>query len=303
MLIGFPVSTLMAGMLYTGSKALQYLSVPIVTIIKNLSIILIAYGETKVFGGHVTRMMLVSFGMMVVSSVIGAQSDLSLHITQESYSATVTGYFWLISNCIVSSSFVLFMRYTIRNSGAGVVPFKDFDTVLYNNTLSAPIFLLMSLLGADGSLYSFFSYYSDPVNAMERNRFIWSIVLSGFFAFFISFASAWCMRVTNSTTYSMVGALNKLPIAASGMIVFGDPVTVGSVGSILIGFASGILYTVAKLRYDAIQRKCRILPTSVKDDKLESGDESVVTVAMSDIVNSRASRSEETLLLSGANGK
>jgi GDP-mannose transporter len=65
-----PVAILMAVMLYTGSKALQYLSVPIFTIFKNLSIILVAYGETRVFGGRVTSLMLGSFMLMASSHSI-----------------------------------------------------------------------------------------------------------------------------------------------------------------------------------------------------------------------------------------
>lgn len=72
-----PVALLMAIMLYTGSKALQYLSVPVFTIFKNLAIILVAYGESRVFGGRVTALMLVSFGMMVCLSFIGSISSLS----------------------------------------------------------------------------------------------------------------------------------------------------------------------------------------------------------------------------------
>ena len=44
----------------------------------------------------------------------------------------------------------------------------------------------------------------------------------------------------------MVGALNKLPVAASGMLFFGDPVTPGSVSAVGVGFFAGILYSVAK---------------------------------------------------------
>lgn len=44
----------------------------------------------------------------------------------------------------------------------------------------------------------------------------------------------------------MVGALNKLPIAASGMVFFGDPVTLGSVSAIGTGFFAGVVYAVAK---------------------------------------------------------
>lgn len=140
------------------------------------------------------------------------------------------------------------MRFQIRRTAAQG-QFRDFDTVYYNNALTAPLFLLLSLLGGDGNLGQFITFYG--VHAEERTRFIAALLVSGVAAFWISYASAWCMRVTNSTTYSMVGALNKLPIAVSAMFVFADTViTVGSVGSILLGFVSGVVYTYAKLQYD-----------------------------------------------------
>jgi GDP-mannose transporter len=60
-----PIAASLVAMIYTGSKALQFLRIPIYTIFKNLTIILIAYGEVLWFGGKVTRFMLVSFGLMV----------------------------------------------------------------------------------------------------------------------------------------------------------------------------------------------------------------------------------------------
>ena len=44
----------------------------------------------------------------------------------------------------------------------------------------------------------------------------------------------------------MVGALNKLPVAASGMIFFGDKVTFGSVSAVGMGFFAGLVYAIAK---------------------------------------------------------
>jgi GDP-mannose transporter len=46
--------------------------------------------------------------------------------------------------------------------------------------------------------------------------------------------------------FSMVGALNKLPVAASGMIFFDDPITLGSISAIGVGFFAGVVYAVAK---------------------------------------------------------
>lgn len=52
---------------------------------------------------------------------------------------------------------------------------------------------------------------------------------------------------------SMVGALNKLPVAASGMLFFGDAVTFGSVSAVLVGFLAGIVYAVAKINQKRVE--------------------------------------------------
>ena len=58
----------------------------------------------------------------------------------------------------------------------------------------------------------------------------------------------------------MVGALNKLPIAISGLVFFDAPVTFGSVSAIFIGFVSGIVYSWAKVRQNAASKMS--LPTT-----------------------------------------
>ena len=128
---GFPVSALLIGTIYTSTKALQYLSIPVYTIFKNLTIILIAYGEVLWFGGSVTGMALFSFGLMVLSSVIAAWGDiqhaLSKHGYTEEASAQIStlnaGYMWMMVNCLCSAAYVLGMRKRIK-----LTNFKDFDS-------------------------------------------------------------------------------------------------------------------------------------------------------------------------------
>lgn len=55
----------------------QFLSIPVYTIFKNLTIILIAYGEVIWFGGKITRLTMASFALMVLSSMIAAYGDIS----------------------------------------------------------------------------------------------------------------------------------------------------------------------------------------------------------------------------------
>ncbi|PYH40665.1 GDP-mannose transporter [Aspergillus saccharolyticus JOP 1030-1] len=253
----FPITLLLIGMIYTGSKALQFLSIPVYTIFKNLTIILIAYGEVLWFGGSVTGLTLFSFGLMVLSSIIAAWADIK-HAVESSSDATAkvstlnAGYIWMLINCLCTSSYVLGMRKRIK-----LTNFKDFDTMFYNNLLSIPVLIVLSGLLEDWS--------STNVNRnfppVDRNSIIFAMILSGLSSVFISYTSAWCVRVTSSTTYSMVGALNKLPIAVSGLIFFDAPVTFPSVSAIVVGFISGIVYAIAKIKQNA-KPKTGVLPTA-----------------------------------------
>lgn len=68
---------------------------------------------------------------------------------------------------------------------------------------------------------------------------ITALLFSGACAMMISWSTAWCIRVTSSTTYSMVGALNKLPLALSGMLIFKEKATFLNGLAICIGFFGG----------------------------------------------------------------
>jgi GDP-mannose transporter len=120
-------------MIYTSTWALKFLSIPVYTIFKNLTIILIAYGEVLWFGGSVTPMALFSFGLMILSSVIAAWADIqhalsstmghATEATTDAVSTLHTGYLWMLFNCICSATFVLVMRKRIK-----LTNFKDFDS-------------------------------------------------------------------------------------------------------------------------------------------------------------------------------
>ena len=147
----FPIALLLIGMIYTSTKALQFLSIPVYTIFKNLTIILIAYGEVLWFGGSVSGMALISFGLMVLSSVIAAWADIQHVLTAYSGDSTTgeagaklatlnAGYIWMMLNCFCSASFVLGMRKRIK-----LTNFKDFDSeFICKKTPNFPIYQLLT---------------------------------------------------------------------------------------------------------------------------------------------------------------
>jgi GDP-mannose transporter len=128
----------------------------------------------------------------------------------------------------------------------------------YNNLLSIPILLICSLLLEDWSSANLAINFPPG----HQGPMVAAMIFTGLSSIFISYSSAWCVRVTSSTTYSMVGALNKLPIAISGLIFFDAPVTLASVSAIFIGFVSGGMYTVSKIWASKDKESKSSLPTT-----------------------------------------
>jgi GDP-mannose transporter len=125
------VSVFFVGMIYTSTKSLQFLSVPVYTIFKNLTIIVIAYGEVLWFGGNVTPLLLLSFGFMVLSSVVAAWADIQAALngvgrsveTAAAISTLNAGYAWMGLNVFCTASYVLGTRKFITSMN-----FKDWDS-------------------------------------------------------------------------------------------------------------------------------------------------------------------------------
>jgi hypothetical protein len=128
---GLPVSAVFVGMIYTSTKALQYLSVPVYTIFKNLTIVFIAYGEVLWFGGNVTPLLLLSFGFMALSSIVAAWADIKAALsgvghsdeTAAAISTLNAGYVWMALNVFCSAAYVLGTRKFIMSMN-----FKEWDS-------------------------------------------------------------------------------------------------------------------------------------------------------------------------------
>jgi GDP-mannose transporter len=140
--------------------------------------------------------------------------------------------------------------------------------MFYNNLLTIPVLVGCSLLAEDWSSANLAKNFPPET----RNTLLIGMVYSGLAAIFISYASSWCIRTTSSTTYSMVGALNKLPIAISGLVFFDAPVTLGSVTAIIIGFFSGLVYAWAKVLQKGSQGQT--LPTTQPKPAMSASSQS-----------------------------
>eukprot|EP01023_Acetabularia_acetabulum_P046551 TRINITY_DN4817_c0_g1_i4.p1 TRINITY_DN4817_c0_g1~~TRINITY_DN4817_c0_g1_i4.p1 ORF type:complete len:334 (+),score=32.80 TRINITY_DN4817_c0_g1_i4:102-1103(+) len=205
--IWFPVNLIFVGMLATSFYSLKNLGVATVTVLKNLTNLLVIFGDLIFFGKKYSVGVWVSLGLIAASALCSGVTDLGFNFE---------GYAWQLINCCFAAGYSLRLR-SVMNSVQEITQNRkgldELSMVLYNNILSLPLLLL--LMFAFGEIPGFL-YEQDLLNPY----FQMAAFTSGILGFFISFASLWFLSTSTPTTYSLVGSLNKIPVSIIGIIAF-----------------------------------------------------------------------------------
>lgn len=75
-----------------------------------------------------------------------------------------------------------------------------------------------------------------------------AFISTGINGVIIALCSMWCIEQTSGSTYSMVGALNKIPSSILGIVIFKDPINVLNLWGVAIGLVGGIIFTLSGMK-------------------------------------------------------
>eukprot|EP00123_Amoebidium_parasiticum_P020880 comp58129_c0_seq1/m.47818 comp58129_c0_seq1/g.47818 ORF comp58129_c0_seq1/g.47818 comp58129_c0_seq1/m.47818 type:complete len:328 (-) comp58129_c0_seq1:283-1266(-) len=233
----YPATVLFCMMLFTGTQSLMYLSIPIVTVFKNLTNIVVAYGDKYFYGQEVTQGVLVSLMLMVLGSLMSGWTDLQFDLI---------GYLWMFANCFSTGANALYIRKAKKDTSLG-----QWGMSYYNNCLTITLVLPMALLSGELSRVQDFPYLYD-------SAFQTSVFITGAVGTALSLATFWCVSETSATTYSMIGSLNKIPLTVISFVFFDIPINFQSAISITFGLLSGMVFTYAKYLEQVEKEKNRL---------------------------------------------
>ncbi|XP_031484984.1 GDP-mannose transporter GONST2-like isoform X2 [Nymphaea colorata] len=231
--VWIPVNMIFIGMLITGMYSLKYINVAMVTILKNVTNILTAIGDTYIFRRHQNAKVWAALFLMIISAVCGGITDLSFN---------ATGYTWQALNCILTASYSLTLRRVmdVAKQATRSGSLNEVSMVLLNNLLSLPFAIFLIILFNEWE----YVYSLD----MIRLPMFWVVATaSGFLGLGISFTSMWFLHQTGPTTFSLVGSLNKIPLSVAGILVFRVPISLPNLSSILFGLFAGVFFAKAKM--------------------------------------------------------
>eukprot|EP00045_Choanoeca_perplexa_P016583 m.224806 g.224806 ORF g.224806 m.224806 type:complete len:340 (-) comp17300_c0_seq2:80-1099(-) len=213
-----PVTIFFGLMLYTGSKTITYLSIPVLTVFKNMTNLFIAFGDWYFFDQTVTTAIIGSFAMMTLGSLLVGFTDLEFNLK---------GYLWMCCNCLAQTGYVLYMR-----QAKTTTKLSEWGMAFYNNLLCIGIMLVAAAASGELSAVQQYPMLTSP-------NFISAMVFGGVLGTGLSLSVFWCVSATSPTTYSMVGAMNKIPITFISVLFFHVVMDWKMIVSVCIGLSAG----------------------------------------------------------------
>lgn len=222
----FPTLSLFI-MVYSGLEANARLSISLFTILKNLTIPVISAHDVLFKNFRITPLTLLSFFFILLSSFLGAYSS----DRKRRDSVSILGISWMIVNCFSSAAYIIRFNNIIRDTGI-----NGLAAAWMVNALAFPLTFVCYI--AEGP---------SSIKAVTRKE-IGILAASGAAVCAIAVANAQAAHVFTTTTVAVINALNKLPIAASGVIL-----GLESTGQVLkwisvsLGVVSSILYAISRM--------------------------------------------------------
>eukprot|EP01060_Flectonema_neradi_P035443 TRINITY_DN6523_c0_g1_i1.p1 TRINITY_DN6523_c0_g1~~TRINITY_DN6523_c0_g1_i1.p1 ORF type:complete len:367 (+),score=26.07 TRINITY_DN6523_c0_g1_i1:107-1102(+) len=247
-----PLTGLFVGMLASSMLGLKTMSISVTLLIKNFALIFIAVGDNLLYGHYLDKWVLFSFFLMIFGSIIGAQQDPWV---------TAWGLFWNFTNVFCTTGYQLYMKGVLNDvQGLG-----RWGPVYFNNLLAVPPLLLPTLIDMPA--------WSHHLVSIEMGTLHLWLSLMMLVGAVMTMASFWCMRMTSPTTYSVVGALNKVPLAILSMYIFEQyPSNLGALG-IACALGGGLLYTIVNVKVNAKDKLREQRDRHEKED-IEAGGQS-----------------------------
>ncbi|KDO21535.1 hypothetical protein SPRG_13344 [Saprolegnia parasitica CBS 223.65] len=229
-----PVTAFFVAMLYTGTLATAGLPIHIVTVFKNVTNLIIVFGEYRLFGEKVGPMVLGSLAVMLMGAILTSYSD----VGGKPNASTLMGYFWMLMNCLSTAAYVLYMRYATSGS---TLKLSKFGMAFYNNIVAIPLLFFPMAYTGDA-----ITVWTNPL--MRNVPFLFLLFLSGVMGIGLNLASFWCVSVTSATTYATVGGLNKLPTTFIGVLLLGEELKPQTAIYVTFGMIGGMMYGYGKFQ-------------------------------------------------------
>ncbi|GAB4824177.1 hypothetical protein N2152v2_011223 [Parachlorella kessleri] len=246
----------------SGVTALRYLNVPMYSVLRRSTTLLVVAGEVYFFGKRPTRQSLVALVLMVGGAAVAGITDLTF---------SLPGYSW-VAVCVVSTAVYLLLIKKLKDvTGLGQTTLLLYDRglgqntlLLYNSLLALPLMSTHLLLGTrELRGVAAFPALATPSFLLFllvscSQAFLLNLCIFSQAFFFSLCIFKWghvgadslsvesrCTLVNSPLATNVTGQMKDILTTALGMVLFGDVrYSALNVGGITLGLLGSVAYSV-----------------------------------------------------------
>lgn len=235
--------------IFTNAKALRYISLPILTVVKSLAPMGVALTERIIFQERVSFGTYASMLLILLGNAITVVKDIEFNLV---------GYIWAGFNVVTNIAYVVSLRYCLTDD------FTSAQKTLHSNILACLFIFPLALYFHE--LPDFISEFGKT-SMHFRLLFLLSCILAagiGASVFFV-------ISAASGSTLSFVGASNKVFVVILGAILFDAKISVAGWTGVGMGTAASIMFAISKAKgrnYSSHKRN-ESLPVSKSEELRE----------------------------------
>ncbi|XP_070533191.1 UDP-N-acetylglucosamine transporter TMEM241 homolog [Ptychodera flava] len=221
-----PAGILYVGVIYSGSKALSKLAIPVFVIFQNTTHNTVAFLEWAYLGKIPSFD--IQFGLlwMLVSALLVLQTDPQFH---------VDGYIWMALHVLCSSFYTLYTTHIAKN-----VKLSEVNKLYCNYFIAVVILIPLVILLGDAFYarnFPFWFYY----------RFHTGCVFSGIFGTFLNLSMIKLTDILPSTSFNWMTLLARVLLTFLSFFIFEFYFTTSFLICVMSGIFSDIAYVYTRI--------------------------------------------------------
>lgn len=238
--------------LLSAARALRYISLPLLSVIKSLSPVGIAAIESMQ-GIYVSKGTYFAMFLIVVANAVSVYYDVEYQ---------PLGYMWAMANVCFNVVYVTLLRRLEFDA-------SNVEKTLHNNFLLVAITLPIGL--ATGEVLDFATAFVATSPQFKAMYFVSCLLAAA-----IGTTVFWVIQATSGSTLSFVGTSNKILVVGLGAILFEAKISLPGWFGIVLGVAASICFTVSKSQQDTASEDVKSLRTQAgSDNKIDVQSSSV----------------------------
>lgn len=187
--------------LVSGLGATKHLSIPMFTVLRRFSLVMIAISEYFVLGTKQSKSIIVTICFMILGSIIAAMSDISFNLL---------GYFLATTNNVFTTVNMIYIKLSINSQ-----EISKLELLYYNAVLTI---LPLGILAYFTNSFEAFSTY----NQWTSVGFVICFISSCIMGFVLMYSTLLCTQYNSPLTTSIIGTLKNITNTYIGMFIGGD---------------------------------------------------------------------------------